>query len=130
LYNHVNGLPELRKQLAIYALGKLLEEMVDAALGRAGDEAVHAVALAYFNFARQHPGLYEASLSAPDPLDPDIHIIGDKIVDLILRVMEPYQLEGDDKIHAVRGLRSIVHGFAALEIKQQFNMSIDRSESL
>jgi hypothetical protein len=34
-------------------------------------------------------------------------------------------LEGDDVIHAVRALRSAVHGFAALEASGGFGLAVD-----
>ncbi len=40
LYNHVQGLPGLRKELACFALRKLKEELAEAAIGKSGDEAL------------------------------------------------------------------------------------------
>jgi hypothetical protein len=44
-------------------------------------------------------------------------------------VLEPYRLGEDAAIHAVRGLRSIVHGFATLELAGGFGLALDRDES-
>ena len=130
LYNHIKGLPELRRQLAVYGLTQLLAELTQAALGRAGHEAVQAIAAAYVNFVRQHPGLYEATMASPHPLDEEFHTVGNRIIALILRLLEPFNLNHDDQIHAVRGLRSLLHGYASLELKQQFNLAVDRDQSL
>ncbi len=64
LYNHVNGLPGLRKKMAVYGIGLLTADMRHAAVGRSGDEALRAIARAYVSFVRKHPGLYEATLRA------------------------------------------------------------------
>ncbi|MEH6905839.1 TetR/AcrR family transcriptional regulator [Neobacillus drentensis] len=130
LYNHFDGLTGLRKKLAIYGIDKLYEVMADAAIGVSGTEAVIAVSQAYVNFARKHPGIYEATLLAPDPEDVDVQRAGAKIVDLSVRVLQAYQLEGEEALHAVRGLRSILHGFSSLEQKGGFKMSLDLNESL
>ncbi|MEH6956029.1 TetR/AcrR family transcriptional regulator [Neobacillus drentensis] len=130
LYNHFDGLTGLRKKLAIYGIDKLYEVMADAAIGVSGTEAVIAVSQAYVNFARRHPGIYEATLLAPDPEDVDVQRAGAKIVDLSVRVLQAYQLEGEEALHAVRGLRSILHGFSSLEQKGGFKMSLDLNESL
>ncbi|WP_066250902.1 TetR/AcrR family transcriptional regulator [Neobacillus drentensis] len=130
LYNHFDGLPGLRKKLAIYGIDKLYEVMADAAIGVSGTEAVIAVSQAYVNFARKHPGIYEATLLAPDPEDVDVQRAGAKIVDLSVRVLQAYHLEGEHALHAVRGLRSILHGFSALEQKGGFKMALDLNESL
>jgi AcrR family transcriptional regulator len=130
LYNHFDGLTGLRKKLAIYGINKLYEVMADAAIGVSGTEAVIAVSQAYVNFARKHPGIYEATLLAPDPEDVDVQRAGAKIVDLSVRVLQAYHLEGEQALHAVRGLRSILHGFSALEQKGGFKMALDLNESL
>ncbi|MFF2449491.1 WHG domain-containing protein [Neobacillus sp. NPDC058068] len=130
LYNHFDGLPGLRKKLAIYGIDMLYGVMADAAIGVSGTEAVLAVSKAYVNFAREHPGIYEATLLAPDPEDVDVQQAGAKIVDLSVRILQTYHLEGDRALHAVRGLRSILHGFSSLEQRGGFKMALDLDESL
>jgi AcrR family transcriptional regulator len=130
LYNSVQGLPGLRKELACFALRKLKEELAEAAIGKSGDEALYSIGVAYVSSVRRHPGLYEATMGAPDPLDADIQAAGNEIVALLLRVLEPYRLDRENALHTVRGLRSIVHGFASLELKKGFNMNLDTDETL
>jgi AcrR family transcriptional regulator len=130
LYNHFDGLMGLRKKLAIYGIEKLYEVMAAAAIGVSGPEAVLAVSQAYVDFARRHPGIYEATLLAPNPEDVDVQQAGAKIVDLTVRILQAYHLEGERALHTVRGLRSILHGFSALEQKGGFKMSLDLNESL
>ncbi|WP_079913518.1 TetR/AcrR family transcriptional regulator [Paenibacillus sp. 32352] len=125
LYNHVNGLPGLRKKLAVYGLEQLLDCMTHAAVGRSGAAAVHAISEAYISFARSHPGLYDATLRAPEPADMEIQKVGGNIVDLAVRVLHAYDLQGDAAIHAVRGLRSLLHGFASLEQRGGFGLPLD-----
>lgn len=130
LYNHFDGLPGLRKQLAIYGIERINEELANAAIGVSGTEAVIAISKAYVNFARKHPGIYEATLFAPDPEDEDVQRAGTKLVDLTVRVLKAFHLEGDYALHAVRGLRSILHGFSSLEQRRGFKLSLDLDESL
>lgn len=130
LYNHFDGLPDLRKKLAIYGLEKLYKEMADAAIGVSGTEAVLAIGMAYVHFARKHPGVYEATLLAPDPEDEEVQREGAKIVDLSVRVLQAFELEGEIALHAVRGLRSILHGFSSLEQRGGFKLSLNVDESL
>lgn len=67
---------------------------------------------------------------APDMEDEDVQQAGFKIVDLTVRVLQAYRLEGDTATHAVRGLRSILHGFSSLEHRGGFKMALDLNESL
>ncbi|TCS96613.1 TetR/AcrR family transcriptional regulator [Hazenella coriacea] len=130
LYNHVDGLLGLRKELAIYGLKQLHFHLTQAVIGRSGDEAVHALAKAYVEFAREHPGLYEATLRSLKPYDQDIQRVGDDIVDLVVRVLNVYGLKDEAALHTVRGLRSIFHGFASLEQRGGFGLPLDLDESL
>lgn len=130
LYNHVEGLPGLKKELACYAIKQMKEEMVKAAIGRSGREALFAIGISYVSFARRCPGLYKATMGAPDPKDLDIQKAEEETVSLLLRVLEGSGLDQKSALHRVRGLRSMVHGFASLELNQGFSMDLDRDESL
>jgi AcrR family transcriptional regulator len=130
LYNHVEGLPGLRKELAILGLNKLYAELSATAVGLTGENAIIELSKTYINFARKHPGLYEATLLAPDPKDQDVQLSGGKIIDLTLNVLREYDLEGDSALHAVRGLRSILHGFSSLEQKGGLELALDLDVSL
>jgi AcrR family transcriptional regulator len=130
LYNHFDGLAGLRKKMAIYGLEQLYEALAQSAIGVSGDEAVLSISKAYVDFTRKHPGIYEATLMAPDMEDEDVQHAGSKIVDLTVRVLQAYRLEGDTATHAVRGLRSILHGFSSLEQGGGFKMALDLNESL
>jgi AcrR family transcriptional regulator len=128
LYNHINGLEDLQKQLAIYGIDQLYRALIQSAVGRSGDEAIHAMSMAYVTFVRENPGIYEASLLFPS--DPEIQQAGTKIVELTLQILEHYQLSKEDAIHAVRGIRSILHGFSSLEQKGGFGLPLDLNDSL
>jgi AcrR family transcriptional regulator len=130
LYNHFDGLGGLRKKLAIYGIERLYEVLAQAGIGVAGDEAVMTISKAYVNFARKHPGIYEATLMAPDMEDEDVQLAGSKVVEITVRILQAYRLEGDTALHAVRGLRSILHGFSSLEKSGGFKMALDLDESL
>ncbi|PYI50541.1 TetR/AcrR family transcriptional regulator [Paenibacillus flagellatus] len=125
LYNHIDGLPGLRHKLTVYGLEQLYDKLTLAAVGRSGDEAVRAFAEAYLAFARSRPGLYELTLRAPGPEAEEVGRIGGRIIDLIVRILAHYELSDDAALHAVRGLRSILHGFASLEQKGGFGLPLD-----
>lgn len=130
LYNHVDGLQGIRQLLTIHGLEQLEYAMTRAAIGRAGDEAVRAIGKAYVAFVRNHPGLYEATLHAPDPHQDEVQRVSKDIVELVVQVLQAYELSGNAAIHAARGLRSLLHGFASLEQKGGFGIPLDLDVSL
>lgn len=130
LYNHFDGLPGIKRELTIYSLEKLFNSLAKEAEGKSkGDDAIMALSQAYLTFARGNPGLYEFALSAPDPADELVHDAGKKIVELVVSAVRPFELSEEEAIHAVRGLRSLMHGFASLEQRRGFGMPLDLDES-
>lgn len=129
LYNHINGLPDLRHQLAVYALHKFHDEFVTTIDGRSGEEAIRALCYTYLQFTRSHPGLYEATLRAPDPEQTELVQLSDKIVKLCKDLMTPFVTNDEEAVHAVRGLRSLMHGFASLEQRSGFGLPVKLDET-
>jgi AcrR family transcriptional regulator len=129
LYNHVTGLDGLRRDLALHAVRELQERLARAASGKAGDAAIVACADAYRTFAHAHPGRYAASLRAPAPDDAEFQVVAAAVVEIIVAVLAFSDLHGDDAVHAVRALRSILHGFVALEAAGGFELPLNRDES-
>ena len=120
LYNHVDGLA---------GLAELGERLRDAAVGRAGDDALHALAAGYRAYAREHPGVYGALQRAPEPGDDDLAAAGARLLEPVFAVLRGFGLEGDAAIHAARALRSAMHGFVELERVGGFGIDLDVDES-
>jgi AcrR family transcriptional regulator len=129
LYNHVAGLPGLHHELALLAGRQLLERISRAAIGKAGDTAVMAVGQAFRRYILDHPGRYAAIVRAPTPDDAELQQVSQALIEVLLAVLEPYGLDEEAALHAVRGLRSITHGFATLELAGGFGLPLDRDES-
>lgn len=136
LYNHVEGMPGLVRLLALRNARDLAACIGEAAIGKSGPAALLAVAEAYRDYIKHHPGLYMASLRASGaqaqggtPVDAELAAAEERVVRIVLTVLASFGLTGEDAIHAVRGLRSVVHGFATLEIASGFGLPLDCDES-
>jgi len=129
LYNHVESLDDVRRRVALLALRDLADALRDAAVGRAGDDALVAMADAYRAYARRHPGRYAATQRAPAEGDEEMRAAAKGAVDVVLAILRGYGLEGDDAIHAARAVRSALHGFVALEAGGGFGIPVDLDES-
>ena len=132
LYNHIGGLAALRRELALLSNRALGERLAAAALARSGPEALVALAQAYRDYIKQFPGQYAASLPAsgarPTP-DPELAASEERVLQVVLAVVASFGLGGADALHAVRGLRAVVHGFATLEASGGFGLPLDCDES-
>jgi len=131
LYNHVAGLDAIRRALTLRGLHELHAALIAAARADTADpDPVLALALAYRAFARARPGLYTAALvRAADPDDAEAQAASAAILDLVAAALAPHARSGDALIHAIRGLRSLLHGFIVLETAGGFGIPLDPDES-
>ena len=129
LYNHVAGLPGLRRELALWSLLHLGEQLRRATVGRAGEDAILSMATAYRAFAHAHPGIYPITRKAPEADDAAMGKAAAELLEVVVAVLRPYGFEDGDLIHAVRALRSVLHGFVDLETAGGFEMALNRDES-
>lgn len=129
LYNHVPSFAALQRDLAVLGARELAARLARAAVGKAGDAAVIALAAAYRAFVRERPGLYAAIQRAPDTGDEEWRAAATEAVAVVGAVLDGYGLRGDDAIHAIRALRSLLHGFATLEAEGGFGIPLDLDES-
>jgi len=129
LYKHVRGLDGLRRDLAVQAVRELTVTLSRAAVGRAGRDALHAMADAFRSYATAHPGRYAASVRAPAPGDAEHLAAADDAVGVFLAVLAGYGITGPEAIDAIRALRAAMHGFVALEAAGGFGLpqSVDTS---
>jgi AcrR family transcriptional regulator len=132
LYNHIDGLPGLQKDLAVLNARQLADCLGEAAIGKGGPELFMDAAQAFRAYVKENPGLYMATLqasgtqAAPDPIL--IHE-EQRTLKVAMAVMTSLGLQGEDAIHAVRAFRSMVHGFATLEVAGGFGLPQDCDES-
>lgn len=129
LYNHVAGLPGLKRDLTLYCLRDLRDRITRAAIGKSHAEAIFAFANAYRDYARKAPGRYALTQQAPAPDDQELQALARQIVEVIHAVLVPYKLSEEEAIHAIRSLRSLVHGFVSLEMTGGFGLPVDRDAS-
>jgi AcrR family transcriptional regulator len=129
LYNHVGGLEGLRRELKLLALRDLNAALSRATIGKSRDDAVRGLAAAYRAFVKRHPGTYAATMVAAPKNDPAMEAAASNIVETILSVLSGYGLDRREGLHAIRALRSTVHGFAALEIAGGFGIPLDVDKS-
>lgn len=121
LYKHVAGQADLAHRIAVLAANELADAIRDATQGRAGPDALAAGARAMRAYVLTHPGRYAAGNAAQpsgpdDPLGPAL----DRVVDSWAAMVHGYHLDPAEQVHALRVLRSLLHGFSSLEVTDGF----------
>jgi hypothetical protein len=119
----------LRRELKLLVMHELNTALTRATIGKSRDDAVRALAAAYRAFVKRHPGTYAATMVAAPKNDPAVEAAAGHIVETLLSVLSGYGLDRREGIHAIRAMRSAVHGFAALEIAGGFGIPLDVDKS-
>ncbi|MFD2793355.1 TetR/AcrR family transcriptional regulator [Promicromonospora vindobonensis] len=132
LYKHVGSLAELRREVTVIAIQELTAAGTSATVGRAGADALHALADAWRRYAHAHPGRYAATQIGADPDDPAAALhraAGEESVRTVVSVLHGFGLPDERVIDAVRAVRAGVHGFVTLELGAGFRMREDVDQS-
>ncbi|WP_345239347.1 TetR/AcrR family transcriptional regulator [Pontibacillus salipaludis] len=130
LYNHFRNLHEIKQSMALKAQDMLYDHLKKSVNKEVEPvERLQEMAKHYVTFANRYPGIYEASLIAPD-LNEGVYQNGEEpLVQLLQKYLEPFSLPDRETIHAIRGLRSLLHGLVDLHKKEGFKLGIEIEES-
>jgi AcrR family transcriptional regulator len=129
LYNHVDGREGLLRLLALRSIFELGDALRDAAVGKAGEDALAAIAHAYRSYALEHPGGYAATVRAPGRGDEELAAVARRTVEVMVSVLAGWGLAGDAAMQRVRVIRAALHGFVAIEADGGFGLPLDLDES-
>jgi AcrR family transcriptional regulator len=130
LYKHVAGQEDLVRRIAALALEEAAQAVGAAIQGLSGRDALAAAAHAFRGYVLTHPGRYAATIGieATGP-DDSMAVAASRALDSFRAVLRGYDLPAADEDHALRTLRSALHGYATLQSAQGFRWSADVDES-
>ena len=129
LYNHVESLGALLDGLAVMAAEELFDRARAAIMARSGREALLALAHSHRDYAREHPGLYEAILRSLHRGDAAAAALGDRHMAVYLLVLDSMGHGGEAALHLLRALRAAIGGFVEIERRGGFGLALDIDES-
>lgn len=129
LYKHVASLDALQRLICMESKVEAADVLAQAAIGRARDDALIAMAWAWRSWALDHPGRYQASQRGAAPGDAEHEQVARRSIGVLAAVIDGYGLAGDDAIDAIRAYRAALHGFVALEADNGFAFPNDVERS-
>ncbi|MGV8840807.1 MAG: WHG domain-containing protein [Bauldia sp.] len=129
LYKHVEGLEAIHRAVALKGLRELNSRIIHAAVGLSRDDALVALAGAYWRFSIDHPGLYAATLRVSPSDSAEVDAACSIFVGVVSTVLEGYGVVDAEALHAIRAVRAIVHGFVSLDSNGSFGTSANVEES-
>jgi AcrR family transcriptional regulator len=121
IYHHIDGLDGLRHEVAVVGVRRLAERFQEHIDGHSGLPALRELAVAFREFAHDHPGLYEAAQPATS-LDADLALYeaAPQAFDAVVAEMSSLGLPPEDQVDVIRSIRAGLHGFIALERRPGF----------
>jgi AcrR family transcriptional regulator len=130
LYKHVASQADLNHRIAVRVMDEFADAIRDAIQGRAGSDALAAGAQAMRTYVKEHPGRYAVG-NAAAPAGPDDPLVPavERVVASWAAMLRGYELDPRLEIHALRLLRSVLHGFASTEATGGFRFSPSTDDS-
>jgi hypothetical protein len=122
----------LQQELAVLNARLLADRFSEAAIGKSGSELFMDVSQAFRAYVKEYPGLYMSMLRSSGTqqvVDPNLQQEEERTMKVGLAIMASLGLQGEDAIHGLRAFRSMVHGFATLEVAGGFGLPQDCDES-
>lgn len=125
LYNHVDGLDDLRARMSARALA----DLADALAAVADHDDPRAPLVAYRGWAKDNPSRYALVPVPAAPGDAVTNAPSVRLVGLVTAWVGRFGLHDDDAVHAARALRSALHGFCTIETAGGFGLPVDVEDS-
>lgn len=122
LYNHVDSLDDLRRNVRMRVIGDIIGMLNTVADGRTRDDAVVTMAAAYRSYAHHHPGRYSAFTRMPlGGDDPEYTEATRAAAAPVIEVLASYGLTGENAFYSSLEFWSAMHGFVLLEMTGVMN---------
>lgn len=146
LYKHVEGLPDLRREVACRSVEDFTATVEQSLAARDPADALRAAARAIRAYALRSPARYAAVQAAPalgDLPDGRLSAASGRAVTVLAAALRGSVRMGnlgdpadamaaagtDAEVHLVRVVRAAVHGFVDLELRGGFGLPQDRDAS-
>ena len=115
LYSHLRGTDDLTAAVTELALTELADRGDRALAGRSGRAALLALAAVNREYARQHPGRFEAASALDVQPSDTLAAAAARVSDQTAAVLRGYAVAEDEQVHAARLIASVLRGFIQLE---------------
>lgn len=113
MFNHISSLQDLKEELCRFGAEKIKDDLIRAAFGKSGVDALREMARAYYAFAKSHPGVY-AALQWKNIWKDEKHADFDLIIETLMQITADFGYNEQECLRLVRLYRSYLHGFADL----------------
>lgn len=129
LYNHIQSLDDLRRQLMLYGWRQMEEKLLHAVVGYSGHEAIRVMCNAFYAYATENPGVFNAMLWYNKFQDEQTQQATNRLFAILFQIMRPLNLTDEQINHLIRTFRAMLEGYALLVNNNAFGNPISIRES-
>lgn len=129
LYNHIAGLEDLKRQLMIYGWKQMEERILQSAIGIAGYEAIKAGCYAFYEYAIENPGVFNAMLWYNKFQSTENMEATSGLFTILVKITSSLNISEENCNHIIRTLRGFLEGFSLLVNNGAFGNPISIADS-
>jgi AcrR family transcriptional regulator len=116
LYNHIESLDDLLREVAHNGMKAMNNQMINVAIGNSGDTAIKSVGVVYFNYIINHPGIYETIQWATWHGNEETAEIFENYKMLLVKLILSCNLKTQETDEILSLVMSVLHGYCSLQL--------------
>lgn len=124
LYNHINGLDDLKEQLMIYGWKQTEQRILHTVIGMSGYDAIRAMCYAFYDYATENPGVFDVMLWYNKFQSDEMEMATSELLSIIFKITKSLNLPDDYCFHLIRTFRGFLEGFFLLVNNGSFGHSL------
>lgn len=129
LYNHIKGLDDLQKEVMLYGWKQLDEKVIEAAIGVTGYDALDAIGHAFYKYATENPGVFNAMLWYNKYRSDEMQNATKRMFSVIYKIFSTLNISQENCDHLIRTYRAFLEGYALLVNNEAFGHPLSIKDS-
>lgn len=129
LYNHIDGLEDLKMQLMIYGWKQMEERIIQSVIGISGYDAIKSGCYAFYEYATENPGIFNAMLWYNKFQNAETMEATSGLFLVLFKITSSLNISEENCNHIIRTLRGFLEGFSLLVNNGAFGNPISIADS-
>lgn len=129
LYNHINGLEDLQKEVMLYGWKQLEERVIEAAIGVTGYDALESMGRAFYKYSTENPGVFDAMLWYNKFQSDEMQDATKRIFSVIYKIFSTLNISQENCDHLIRTYRAFLEGYILLVNNNAFGHPLSIEDS-
>ena len=121
LYNHIESLDDLLREVAHKGMRSMNEQMTQAAIGKSGNTALKSISVEYLNFIIEHPGVYETIQWATWHGTNETAEIFENYIKILSTIILSYSFPSESTNEILNLFTGFLRGFTTLQVRYAFS---------